>query len=376
MAARFPQSASSVAYKIKAAYSSKVLAIYWAATADSVHRLYPEDTATTILTRATSGAGFNATDGRITGTVTGTGEHFSDSKTGGLGTTESGSLTYIASYYGDLFNGIGQTWIMGCVAPMDVFANRQSLKVSSSYNISFVRPGGAIGSNAAGGNNNVAAFMVFGMRHVAADPTARYRSWANGAELTGVRSSSAPSSSVTVGDASNALRFGGTAAGTGNTRMEGECWIVATDLSDAEMDAITADPSIVIEEAASAPASDFVAGAGVASVSAVGSSLAASDPTAAAGSATVSAVGGTLVLLVSSALKNNTGTLLASISTWTVWVHNPTTGALVVKLTSQASSAGGVLTLQDEAIVTATSYRVVYRNEATGAEGMETLTAT
>jgi hypothetical protein len=148
------------------------------------------------------------------------------------------------------------------------------------------------------------------------------------------------------------------------------------ELSDADCHALAEDGIRETLASGGPDASDFVSSAGAASVSVGGSSLAATVPTAAAGSATVSAVGGTLVLLVSSALKNNTGTLLASISTWTVWVHNPTTGALVVKLTSQSSSAGGVLTLQDEAIVTATSYRVVYRNEATGAEGMETLTAT
>lgn len=247
MAARFPQSSTSVAYRIKTTYSSKVLAIYWAATADSVHRLYSADTASTILTRSTSGAGFNATDGRITGNY-GTAV-FSDSKTGGLGTTEDGSLTYIASYYGDLFNGASNTWFMGCNTPMDVFNDKQSMRVDSNYNVNFVRSGGAIGTNAAGGSDDVAAYLCVGLRHVAADPTARYRAWANGAELTGVRTTSSPSSTAIVGDASNALRFGGTALGTGNTKLEGECWIVATNLSDAEMDAITADPSIVIETA-------------------------------------------------------------------------------------------------------------------------------
>lgn len=251
MAARFPQSATSLAYRIKAAYSAKVLAIYWAATADSVHRLYSADTATTILTRSTSGAGFNATDGRITGAQNTT--FFSDSKTGGLGTTENGSLTYIASYYGDLFNGVAATWFMGCNTPMDAFNNKQSLRADSAYSVSFVRSGSAVGNFNCGGGDDVAAYLSAALRHVAADPTARYRAWSNGAEVTGVRSTSAPASSAVVGDASNPLIFGGTALGTGNTKLEGECWIVATDLSDAEMDAITADPSIVIE-AYSAPA--------------------------------------------------------------------------------------------------------------------------
>jgi hypothetical protein len=245
MAARFPVSSSSVGYRIKAAYSSKVLAIYWPASADSVHRLYSADTATTIITRSTSGAGIF--EARLTGDVKGSaGVYFSDSQASGLGTTEGGSCTYIASGYGDMFNGIGDPWIMGCAAPMDAFNNRMSIK-GATYNMDFQRPGASLGSNNVGGGDDVLGFMVFGVRHVAADPTARYRVWANGAEVVGLRSTSAPASSVTVGDTSNALRFGGSSGGTGNTRFEAECWIVATDLTDAEMDAITADPSIVIE---------------------------------------------------------------------------------------------------------------------------------
>lgn len=115
--------------------------------------------------------------------------------------------------------------------------------------------------------------------------------------------------------------------------------------------------------------------AGAATVSAAGESLAESTVTAAAGAATVSVVGGTLTVITSSAFKNNTGTVLASLTNVTAWVHNPTTGALVVKLTGQTTNGSGVLTLNDAAIVSATTYRVVYRNEDDGAEGMETVTA-
>jgi hypothetical protein len=251
MPARFPQSASSLNWRIKPAYSSKVLAIYWPATADSVHRLYSADTSTTIITRSTSGASING-DGLLTGNVTGSGGvYFSDSKTGGLGTTEDGNYTLIASYWGDLFNGVGDVWAMGCAAPMDTFANRQSLR-TTSYAWDFVRSGSTLGQNAINGADDVLAWMVVAIRQVPSDGTARFRAWANGAEITSLRSSTAPSASSTVGDASNALRFGGSATGTGNTRAWPECWIVATDLSVSDMDAITADPSIVIEAAPNA----------------------------------------------------------------------------------------------------------------------------
>ncbi len=74
-------------------------------------------------------------------------------------------------------------------------------------------------------------------------------------------------------------------------------------------------------------------------------------------------------------LKNNTGTPLASTSGITAWVHDPVTGALVVKRTGLATNSSAVLTFADVALTDATDYRVVIAVDATGAEGMETLTA-
>lgn len=56
------------------------------------------------------------------------------------------------------------------------------------------------------------------------------------------------------------------------------------------------------------------------------------------------------------ALKNNTGTVLASISGWTVNVYNASTGALVVQKTGLATNASGILTITDAAIASGTSY--------------------
>ena len=55
-------------------------------------------------------------------------------------------------------------------------------------------------------------------------------------------------------------------------------------------------------------------------------------------------------------LKNNTGTLLASISGWTVNVYNASTGDFVVQKTGLTTGADGVLTVSDALIVAATSY--------------------
>lgn len=84
----------------------------------------------------------------------------------------------------------------------------------------------------------------------------------------------------------------------------------------------------------------------------------------------------TLPGLTSSPLKNNTGTLLTN-QPFEAYVSNPSTGALVLKktgLTSHATTA--VVTFTDASLTAATAYRVVWRQTSTGAEGLETLTAT
>lgn len=127
----------------------------------------------------------------------------------------------------------------------------------------------------------------------------------------------------------------------------------------------------------STAATTATAAAGVATVSAIGKSVAATTATAAAGVATVSGVGAfaALASLVSSVFKNNTGTVYASLTNVTAWVYALVTGVLVVKKSTQVTDGSGVLTVSDASLTAATDYRVVYRNETDGAEGMETLTA-
>lgn len=73
-------------------------------------------------------------------------------------------------------------------------------------------------------------------------------------------------------------------------------------------------------------------------------------------------------------LKNNTGTTLASQTGITAYVYNPSTGALVVKLTGQTTNGSGVMTLTDTEIISGTEYRIVIVL-GSGAEGMDKLTA-
>ena len=94
-------------------------------------------------------------------------------------------------------------------------------------------------------------------------------------------------------------------------------------------------------------------GTGSANGSASGSPSPASITAPAATATGTTAGSGTIT---TPALKNNTGTILASISGWTVNVYNASTGTLVVQKTGLTTSAGGVLTVTDAAIATGTTY--------------------
>jgi len=76
--------------------------------------------------------------------------------------------------------------------------------------------------------------------------------------------------------------------------------------------------------------------------------------TALAGSGTGTAVGsGTLT---TPALRNNMGTILASISGWTVNIWNPSTGAFVAQLTGLTTNSSGILSISSTSIVAGTTY--------------------
>jgi hypothetical protein len=81
------------------------------------------------------------------------------------------------------------------------------------------------------------------------------------------------------------------------------------------------------------------------------------------------------VVITTLPLSNNTGSLLASTSGISAFVHNPTTGALVVLVSGLSTDADGVLEITDALLEADTSYRVVIRVTGTGAEGMDTYTA-
>lgn len=61
-------------------------------------------------------------------------------------------------------------------------------------------------------------------------------------------------------------------------------------------------------------------------------------------------------IITTPALKNNTGTLLASETSITVNVYHATTGALIVQKTGLTSNASGIVVIADALIVAGTSY--------------------
>lgn len=67
----------------------------------------------------------------------------------------------------------------------------------------------------------------------------------------------------------------------------------------------------------------------------------------------LAATTGTITSLV---LKNNTGTVLASVTGIVANVYNATTGALVVRKTGLSSNGSGIVTITDALIIPATTY--------------------
>lgn len=326
MAARFPQSASSLTWRIKPAYAGKILAIYWPASADSVHCLRTGDTATTLVSRSASGAGIDA-DGRITGTVGGAGGvYFSHGVSGGLGVDENDHYVLGCSYYGDIFNGVtGGTWLIGAGTYPDSFVNAGAIKVHSSiYTFDISPAGGGGANNAAGGNDDVRAFISMAMRHDPADGTAKFRFVANGAEVVGARSNPTVSATDLIGSTGRPLKFGGTYTGTGNTSLDGECWYVGTNLSVAEVEAITADPSTVIEYIASDTTAPIL-------TSPTGAATGAST---ASGTVVTDEANGTLYRLASTNATETAATVIAAALTQTVTA----TGSQSVSFTGLTAS--------------------------------------
>ncbi len=79
-------------------------------------------------------------------------------------------------------------------------------------------------------------------------------------------------------------------------------------------------------------------------------------------------------IVTPSPLKNNTATALSNETGAAVFVHNTSTGALVVKKTGLTTDADGNMAFQDASLSPATAYRCVFQL-ASGAEGLATITS-
>lgn len=249
MAARFPQSGSPLAWRIKPAWAGKVYAIWWVAGADSLHRLLPSDTATTIITRSASGATYNSSEGRLEGTST---EYFTDAISGGFGgLTEQDNFVFGAAMACSTFNGVGSTRaIISSWTPPD--SSSAGFKLyGENYEIGAKLSGGS-GTAIPGMPGSVRAFRTIAVRHDQSDAAAKRRVWVDGSEQTGWQANpSKPSSTSKIGDSGRPVYLGGSYTGTGDASIWPECFYLCASLSDADMATLTANPASVIEEVSS-----------------------------------------------------------------------------------------------------------------------------
>lgn len=248
MAARFPQSTAALSYQIKAAWSSKVKVLYWAADADKLHRLRSGDSATTILTRSASGCTYDSTNGVIAGNNS---TRFTDSIAGGYGSLqEKSNFTFGGCWYGDNFNG-GQSGIVG-ISSNGSYPPSGSFRLTTiGYELAWYMHSNDGYSYGGDSSNDVVGYMTIAVRHDQSDATADIRTWYNGSELTAKRVTSATLSSTNLlGDTSRPLYIGDSITATGNTKCHFEFAFLADVLTDAEMATITSDPASLIEAVA------------------------------------------------------------------------------------------------------------------------------
>lgn len=146
-----------------------------------------------------------------------------------------------------------------------------------------------------------------------------------------------------------------TAAGSGSLSVSGSS--ATTEANDTAAGTGTVG-DVVAGNVAFTEADDTAAAAGALAVSGSSSTTEASDTASASGTVT-----STYPTITISEIKNNTGTLRAS-ETFTAFIHNLVTGALVVKLDSQTTDGSGNLVLTDASLSAATDYRIDLKDAA------------
>ena len=255
MATRFPQGTGNLAYQIKAAYASKIHAIYWAVGADVIQRLRVGETATTPLTRAATGATFDANNGRIAGsTGSASDDYFVDSKSGGY-QMDAADYTFGVGVYGDMWGGVTATQSTCHIISVgydQTFSSGHHVSVGSSE-IQPKHKGGNWGTSVPGLGDATETLETYAMRYVAADATAKSRMWRNGSEYTTARSAAAPTgTNEVIGDASRPIYLGFAINEGANKKVEWEhAWFGTGLMSDADLDEITnptsGGPAIMIE---------------------------------------------------------------------------------------------------------------------------------
>lgn len=244
MAARFPQSATSVAYRIKAEWADKIHAIWWAAGADSAHALRSGENATTVITRSSSGATFDTENGVIVGDIN---SYFTDTESGGFGgLAQDGPWTLVSGWWGDLFYGIGSSnhrYGITTGGPSSTFA---SIRVFG-YEAAWTVAGGGGESVGADVSNQVDDWITIAARHDPEDAVAAMRAWLNGAELTDDRNASV---SPTSSDPFASVWVGGSGYRDSGGNIGEASWefaMICDALSDADMATITANPAVIVE---------------------------------------------------------------------------------------------------------------------------------
>lgn len=412
MAARFPQGTSSLGYQLSSTYSSKIKALYWAASADSVHRLRPGDSSTTIVTRATSGAAFDSTNGRITGSSWDGTTYFTDTAaSGSYFSAANADMVIGCGIFGDVFGGtptLGSRSTHAIIsggAYGQITSNTFPTMKATGFNavVTGASAGTQFDTALTGFGDDVAALNTYAYRFLSSDATAKNRLWKDGSELTGARLNNSPAGTTSWGDTTNPITFGASFNnGAADKQLAWEFAFVGDGtLTDADLAAITADPTVLIQVASSGtsltpgvgsltlsgPAPTIVQGRNIAPGAGT-IALSSTAPTVVQafnfipGAAVVTLAGPAPVVaqgspgtITSAPLKNNTGTLLASTLVDKVAAYKLADMNLAASWSAQTTNGSGVLALTAGGLVAGTTYLLVLSSTDGSAVGVKAYTA-
>ena len=253
MARLSPVGTGALAYRIKPALAGKVKFFAWPASATVLQVLYSNSTVTVPTTRSpVATPTYDATEGVVNGNIATT-DKWAVTPPVALGLGTHQDIALIATYWGNQYLGLPLEGEDDFSASTSSGGNGPKTRINAFYmSAATWNDHWNEGFSAMSQDGVANGFFTFGIRFNYSHPTIKQQVWINGSEQTGYRGNATltSGSNTTFGGPSNPIYMGATSIGSPATQRQigGACWVACSgDMTDAEMDAITANPFSAIE---------------------------------------------------------------------------------------------------------------------------------